>query len=113
MKRECMSADCRWVEWVPWNWYEEIPVYLQPHFLFVGGAHPDTASQLINTKWWFFHGDADVVVDYQHSVNMVKALEAAGMKAKFSTYEGVNHNSWENAFAEADLLPWLFSHSKL
>lgn len=81
-------------------------------FAICGGAHPDTAPQLTSTQWWFFHGDSDVVVDYQHSVNMVNALKAEGEDVKFSTYEGVNHNSWENAFAEPELLPWLFSHAK-
>jgi hypothetical protein len=41
---------------------------------------------------------------------MVEALKASGADVKFATYEGVNHNSWENAFAEPELLPWLFSH---
>ncbi len=88
------------------------PTMFAAAFSICGGAHPDTAPQLTNTKWWFFHGDADVVVDYQHSVNMVNALEQLGVEAKFTTYEGVNHNSWENAFAEPDLLPWLFAHTK-
>ncbi|MFK7813946.1 MAG: alpha/beta hydrolase-fold protein [Maribacter sp.] len=81
-------------------------------FSICGGAHPETAPQLTNTKWWFFHGDADVVVDYQYSVNMVNALKAENVNPKFTTYEGVNHNSWENAFAEPELLPWLFTNSK-
>jgi len=81
-------------------------------FAICGGAHPDTAPQLTKTKWWFFHGDADMVVDYQHSVNMVNALRNEGVATKFTTYEGVNHNSWENAFADPGLLPWLFSNSR-
>ncbi|MEX0290688.1 MAG: prolyl oligopeptidase family serine peptidase [Flavobacteriaceae bacterium] len=81
-------------------------------FAICGGAHPDTAPELVNTKWWVFHGDNDMVVDYEHSVNMVKALKASGADVKFTTYEGVNHNSWENAFEEPDLIPWLFSQTK-
>ncbi len=81
-------------------------------FTICGGAHPDTASKLTKTDWWVFHGDADVVVDYQHSLRMVDALKKVGAHVKFTIYEGVNHNSWENAFAEPDLLPWLFSKSK-
>ena len=81
-------------------------------FAICGGAHPDTATKLNKTKWWIFHGDEDVVVDYEHSVNMARALKAAGAEVKFTTYEGVNHNSWENAFKEPSLIPWLFTHSK-
>lgn len=81
-------------------------------FSICGGAHPDSASKMAKTPLWIFHGDADMVVDYQHSVDIVDALEKAGADVKFTTYPGVNHNSWENAFVEAELLPWLFSHSK-
>ncbi|NAS11876.1 prolyl oligopeptidase family serine peptidase [Flavobacteriaceae bacterium R33] len=79
-------------------------------FAICGGAHPDTAANLTDTKWWVFHGDADMVVDYEHSVEIVNALKEQGAEVQFTTYEGVNHNSWENAFAEPDLLPWLFSN---
>lgn len=81
-------------------------------FAICGGAHPDTAAELKNPAWWVFHGDADAVVDYSHSQNMVNAMKQEGINVKFTTYEGVNHNSWENAFAEPDLIPWLFSHFK-
>jgi len=81
-------------------------------FAICGGAHPETANKLTGPSWWVFHGDADVVVDYQHSVNMVDAMKKSGAKIKFTTYEGVNHNSWENAFAEPELLSWLFANSK-
>lgn len=79
-------------------------------FAICGGAHPVTAPAMTNTKWWAFHDD--MVVDYEHSVNMVNAIIAEGAEMKFTSYEDVNHNSWENAFAEPELLPWLFSHSK-
>ncbi|MGB5555067.1 MAG: PHB depolymerase family esterase [Flavobacteriaceae bacterium] len=81
-------------------------------FAICGGAHPDTASEVAGIPWWIFHGDSDAVVDYGHSEKMVEALKSAGAEVKFTTYEGVNHNSWENAFAEPELLSWLFSQSK-
>jgi hypothetical protein len=43
---------------------------------------------------------------------MVDALKKAGAEVRFTLYPGVNHNSWDSAFAEPDLLPWLFSHKK-
>jgi predicted peptidase len=43
---------------------------------------------------------------------MNKVLYAAGAKVKYSEYPGVGHNSWDNAFAEPELLPWLFKQKK-
>jgi predicted peptidase len=81
-------------------------------FSICGGAHPKTATTIKSVPWWVFHGDADMIVDYEHSQKMVEALKKEGADVKFTTYEDVNHNSWENAFAEPELIPWLFSHSK-
>jgi predicted peptidase len=81
-------------------------------FPICGGAEPSTASKLTKVKWWVFHGDADAVVPFAFSQTMVDALQKAGADVKFSLYSGVNHNSWDNAFAEPTLLPWLFAQHK-
>lgn len=61
---------------------------------------------------WIFHGDNDQVVPVSNSRLMKNALIAAGAKVKYTEYPGVGHNSWDNAFAEAELLPWLFKQKK-
>jgi predicted peptidase len=81
-------------------------------FPICGGAAPSTASKLTKVKWWVFHGDADAVVPFAFSQTMVDALQKAGADVKFSLYPGVNHNSWDNAFAEPTLLSWLFAQHK-
>lgn len=43
---------------------------------------------------------------------MVKSLKAAGANVNFTLYPEANHNSWDPAFAEPELLTWLFSNSK-
>lgn len=77
-----------------------------------GGAHPGTAGTLKNTKWWVFHGAKDDVVPPQLSEGMVNALKAQGAPVKFTLYPEANHNSWDSAFAEPELLPWLFAQHK-
>lgn len=62
------------------------------------------------TAMWVFHGAADNVVPPAGSRTMVDALEKAKADVKYTEYPGVGHNSWDNAFAEPELLPWLFSH---
>ncbi|WP_209136998.1 MULTISPECIES: carboxylesterase family protein [Niastella] len=61
---------------------------------------------------WIFHGDSDPAVPVSNSRLMNNALKAAGAKVKYTEYPGVGHNSWDNAFAEAGLLPWLFKQKK-
>ena len=81
-------------------------------FPICGGAAAATATNLTKVKWWVFHGDADDVVPPANSQIMVDALKAANATVKFNLYPGVKHNSWDNAFAEPELLPWLFAQHK-
>ena len=59
-----------------------------------------------------FHGDADVVVSVNESRRMVQKLQSLKVRVLYKEYPGVNHNSWDNAFAEPDFLSWMFSHKK-
>lgn len=61
---------------------------------------------------WVHHGDADIVVPVRHSQELVKAVQSQGVEIRYNEYAGVNHNSWDNAFKQPDLLAWIFSHRK-
>ena len=61
---------------------------------------------------WIFHGKKDQQVPYQHSEAIVTAIRAEGGTPKYTLYPNDDHNSWNDAFAEPMLIPWLFSHSK-
>jgi predicted peptidase len=58
---------------------------------------------------WLFHGDADAVVRVDNSRKLSAALKAAGAEVRYTEYPGVNHNSWDSAFAERELMPWLLA----
>lgn len=77
-----------------------------------GGGLVSNASKIGSTKIWAFHGDQDQVVDVKYTQDMINALKDLGKMPKFTIYEGVNHNSWTPAFAERQLLNWLFSNKQ-
>ncbi|MEW2921667.1 alpha/beta hydrolase-fold protein [Muricauda sp. ANG21] len=78
-----------------------------------GGGDPESVSIYADkTPVWVFHGAQDNVVNPLQSMEMVSALLEAGAHPKFTVYDFANHNSWDPAFAEPDLLPWLFSNQK-
>jgi predicted peptidase len=81
-------------------------------FPICGGGHPNTVKAYgKQVSLWVFHGAQDDVVPIHHSEVIVDALKKAGADVRFTVYPDVKHESWEKAFAEPDLLPWLFSHS--
>ena len=78
-----------------------------------GAGVPETVlAYAKNTPLWVIHGAQDQVVGPNHSVEMVGALLKAGAHPEFTLYHNYNHNSWDGAFAEPELLPWLFSQRK-
>lgn len=81
-------------------------------FAICGGDNIKNCKKYKNVPLWIFHGGLDDVVTPQFSYNIYKKLRDLGNMPKFNLYLKANHNSWDSAFAEKDLLPWLFSHIK-
>ena len=81
-------------------------------FAICGGAHPATAKKLKKTNWWLFHGMKDDVVPPVYTQQMETALKKAGANVRASYYPNANHNSWDPAFAEPDLMRWLFAQRR-
>lgn len=88
-----------------------LPGTFRRAFAICGGADPATAKKLRKTDWWIFHGLKDDVVDPQFSQAMADALKRRRAKVRLTLYPEANHNSWDPAFAEPSLLPWLFTGS--
>ena len=90
-----------------------MPKFFAAAFPICGGGNPDKVTIYAkNYPIWVFHGGSDPVVPVGNSHLMVRVLKEAGAKVKYSEYPGVGHDSWKNAFAEPDLLPWIFSNKK-
>ncbi len=83
----------------PERWAAVVPI--------CGGGDPKMADKIKNIPCWVFHGDADNAVKVDLSRAMVKALEAAGGKPKYTEYEGVGHNSWVKAYDTKELYEWM------
>ncbi|NRD22237.1 prolyl oligopeptidase family serine peptidase [Winogradskyella litoriviva] len=82
-------------------------------FAICGNGNAELAKLYANkVEMWIFHGAKDDVVDPKGSIKMVNAILENGGKPNFTLYADDNHNSWDSAFAEPELLTWLFSKSK-
>ncbi|WP_445731337.1 carboxylesterase family protein [Mariniflexile sp.] len=79
-----------------------------------GGGNPKSVTKYADkVSLWVFHGGNDDVVHPYFSLSMVTALQKKGADVKLTYFENDNHNSWDSAFAEPQLLIWLFSKSKI
>jgi predicted peptidase len=75
----------------------------------IADPYAETAKRIGKTPVWIFHGDVDTSVPVEESRKMAEALKAAGANYKYTEYPGVGHNSWDKAYAEPELVPWLLA----
>lgn len=73
----------------------------------VTDPYAETARRIGSTPVWIFHGSDDPLVPVEESRKMAKALEAAKANFHYTEYPGVGHESWNKAYAEPTLFPWL------
>ena len=77
------------------------------------GAADTTKIALANkVHWRIYHGDADNLVPVQLSRNVYKKLQEANANVLYFEFPGCTHGSWNPAFNDRDLLPWLFSQKR-
>ena len=71
--------------------------------------YTEAAEKIGKTPVWIFHGGDDPVVPVTESRRMNEAMKALGGEVHYTEYPGVDHNSWDKAYAEPELLPWMLS----
>jgi predicted peptidase len=67
---------------------------------------------LTHVPLWVFQGDEDQSVPVNLVREMIKQLRKAQANLRYTEYHKVDHQVWNKAFAEPDLLPWLSSQKR-
>lgn len=90
------------------------PGYFTAAFPICGACNiPMYLERAGNTPLWIFHGALDTVVPPGPNRELYKALMTkGGTSVTYTEYPQAGHNSWDSAFAEPKLLPWLFMQKK-
>lgn len=61
---------------------------------------------------WVFQGDADEAVPVSMVRDMMQQLKKAHANLRYTEYRKVDHQVWNKAFAEPDLLAWISSQKR-
>jgi predicted peptidase len=77
-----------------------------------GGGDPDQGERIKSIPIWAFHGANDPTVPVQCSRSMIEMIKKSGGHPRYTEYRRVGHNSWDRAYAEPELLSWLFSQKR-
>ncbi len=77
------------------------------------GLNHEKMTALRNLPFWFFHGESDTVIPPERSKDPADGLKSVGVReVKRTTYPGVGHNSWEQAYSDPELYKWFLSHDR-
>ena len=76
-----------------------------------GYGDPANADKIKHLPIWSFCGDKDSAKLVDNNRAMSKALKAVGANARYEEYPGVPHNSWDRAYATAELYTWFLKHT--
>jgi predicted peptidase len=74
-------------------------------------SYTDAAAKVGNTPVWIFHGADDDIVPVTESQRMYAAMKAIGADVRYTEFPGIRHASWDKAYDQPTLFPWLFSKS--
>jgi predicted peptidase len=72
-------------------------------------AYADVAAKVGKLPVWIFHGADDNIVPVLESQRMADVMKAVGAEVHYTEYPGVKHVSWDKAYDEPKLYPWLYS----
>ncbi len=70
------------------------------------------AFELKHIPIYICHGDCDTIVPVSESIQMLSAVNRNGGNAQIKIYYGVDHNAWDYAYTDDELLAWLLKQRR-
>jgi predicted peptidase len=72
-------------------------------------SYTEAAVRVGKVPVWIFHGANDDIVPVTESQRMNAAMKQVGAEVHYTEYQGIRHDSWDKAFDDPKLFPWLLS----
>ena len=95
-----------------WNVIVQRPNLFAAAIPLCGGGDSSRVSRIAKMPIWAFHGGRDKVISAAESRKMINALNKAGGHPRYTEYGNVAHDVWTRAFAEPELVDWLFGQRR-
>jgi predicted peptidase len=95
-----------------WNVIANRPDFFAAAVVCCGSVSSEKGTESLKTPLWNFHGAADKTVPVEVSRARMAARREAGGKPLSTEYAGVDHNSWQWAYTEPELVKWIFAQRR-
>lgn len=99
--------------WGTWDLIAKRPKLFAAAVPVCGGGDSSAVAGLRRVPVWAFHGRLDSEIPVQRSREMVEAFREAGADVRYTEYNTLGHAVWDKAYAEEDLIGWLFSQRRV
>jgi predicted peptidase len=70
--------------------------------------YADLAQDKTEKSIWIVRGDEGTVFPVEVSRKMAAELRSVGVDVHYTELSGINQNSWDAAYPDAELISWLF-----
>ena len=74
--------------------------------------YTDVARKVAKVPVWMFHGAKDDVVLPDESRKMFDALKKLGAAVRYTELPNANHNAWDPAYNNEELIKWMLSQRR-
>ena len=95
-----------------WNVITHRPKVFAVAVICCGSRSTDDGTGSIEMPLWVFQGDADQTVPVALSRERIAARRKAGGHPLYTEYAGIDHNVWEWAYTEPELVKWVFGQRR-
>jgi predicted peptidase len=95
-----------------WNMLANRPKVFAAAAICCGSVSAEDGSASVDTPLWNFHGDSDQTVPVSLSRERMAARRKASGHPLYTEYPGVDHNVWQWAYTEPELVKWIFSQRR-
>src|ERR1051326_381809 len=96
-----------------WNIIASRPNFFAAAVPVCGSETTEDGTGSLSTPLWNFHGASDQTVPVTISRDRIAARRKAGGHPLYTEYAGVDHNVWEWAYTEPELLKWMFAQKRM
>jgi len=74
--------------------------------------HTEVAKKVATLPIWMFHGAKDDVVLPDESRKMFDALKKLGANVQYTELPNANHNAWDPAYSNPELIAWMLQQKR-
>jgi predicted peptidase len=95
-----------------WNMIANRPKVFAAAAICCGSVSSEDGKNSVDTPLWDFQGDSDQTVPVSLARERMAARRKAGGHPLYTEYPGVDHNVWQWAYTEPELVKWIFSQRR-